>query len=104
MLAFNMYFLRAGSGVGTAQANSGWSGIDPVTIVKRRYNVTGNRWQRTYWITGDSGYTLQTRLKKIDTVLCNDAKITRTSWENGVITFVASAAFTSAKVTVIGRN
>lgn len=104
MLAFNMYFLRAGSGVGTDQSNSGWSGILPVTIVDRRYNVSGNRWHRTYWVTGDSGYTLQTRLKKIDTVLCNDATITTTSWENGVVTFVSSGAFTSAKITVIGRN
>lgn len=100
MLASNMFFLRSGSGFGLTP---GWGAILPVTIVYRKYNVSGNRRQRVYSITGDSGYTLLTRLRRIDSVVWNDPAITACSFQDGVITFVSSAAFTAAEVTVIGN-
>lgn len=101
MLAFNMFFLRAGVGFGLTP---GWSTVDPVTVVSRKENVSGATKQRVWSITGDSGYTLATRIRRIDQVIWNDPTITRVSWDEwGNITFVSSAAFTAVEITVIGN-
>lgn len=102
MLALNMFFLRAGQGFGPAP---GWAATDPVTIVSRRDNVSGNRKQRVWSVTGDSGYTLLTRLKVIDSVMWDDATITGISQAgpDGVLTITSSGAYTAAEITVIGN-
>lgn len=102
MLATNMFFMRSGAGFGPAP---GWAGTDPVTVLSKRPNATGREWEIVYSITGDSGYTLLTRLRKIVSVLWDDTTITGCSIgsENGVITFTSSGAFTATEVTVIGH-
>lgn len=107
MLAFNMYFLRAGTGWGL---NPGWANVNPVTVAtgvltRKKFNATGNRWQERYTVTGNSGYTLATRLRKIDSVLWNDTTITKVSWDgDGNITFVSSGAFTASEILVVGNQ
>lgn len=107
MLASYMFFLRGGVGTGLAP---GWAATDPVTVSttvakRKKFNVTGNRWHIRYSVSGDSGYTLATRLLKIDNVLWNDVTITKVSWDNnGNITFVSSGAFTDAEVIVSGNQ
>lgn len=102
MLATNMFFMRAGAGFGP---EPGWAATDPVTVVSKKPNAAGREWEIVYSVTGDSGYTLVTRLRKISSVLWDDTTITEISvgGENGVLTFTSSGAFTAAEVTVIGH-
>jgi hypothetical protein len=100
MLALNMFFLRAGRGFGL---EPGWANTTPVTVVRKRYSKSRSTWTIIYHVSGDSGYVLNTRLRTIESIHCLDAKITNVSHQDGIITFVASAAFTSARVVVTGH-
>jgi len=78
-----------------------------VTVSRRRTNVAGGKKQRTYRISGNSGDTLNTRLRAIDSASVNDATITLAAPSGApgalTLTFTASGAFTDVDVFVVGN-
>lgn len=79
-----------------------------VTVSRRRTNAAGAKKQRTYRISGNSGDTLNTRLRAIDSASVNDATIilAAPSGAPGALTLTfttAGGAFTDVDVFVVGN-
>lgn len=78
-----------------------------VTVVSKKYNVSGQKKFRHYVLTGADTNTLDTGLNSVDNTLCEPGTITAVakSTVSGRIrlTFSASGPFTALPVLVIGN-
>lgn len=74
-----------------------------VTTTTYNTNVDGSYRQELYKITiANSGDTLATSLRSIQSVTFNDGAITKAAVSGGTITFTTTGAVTGALVNVIG--
>lgn len=79
-----------------------------VTVVKRKTNVAGGKKHKTYRVSGNSGDTLNTRMRSVDFVGFDDTTITLAapSGSPGAITITfttGGGAFTNVDILVVGN-